>query len=83
MAGSTRPVDIQQAANTINIAGNELVVPWAGIKFSTSGDEIGQNVLGTGLIGQYQKGANGEIALEIVYPFEVATADMIYPFPQY
>jgi branched-chain amino acid transport system substrate-binding protein len=83
MAGSIKPVDIQQAANTINIAGNELVVPWAGIKFSTSGDEIGQNVLGTGLIGQYQKGADGEIVLEIVYPFEVATADMIYPYPSF
>jgi branched-chain amino acid transport system substrate-binding protein len=82
-AGSTKPVDIQQAANTINIPGNELVVPWAGIKFSTSGDEIGQNVLGTGLIAQYQKGPDGNIALEIVYPFDIASADMIYPFPQF
>jgi branched-chain amino acid transport system substrate-binding protein len=83
MAGSTKPIEIQQTANTINIPGNELVMPWDGIKFSTSGDEIGQNVLGTGLIGQYQKGADGEIALEIVYPFDVATADMIYPFPRF
>ncbi len=83
MAGSTKPVDIQQAANTIKIPGSELVVPWAGIKFSTSGDEIGQNVLGSGLIGQYQKGADGKISLEIVYPFDVASADMIYPFPQF
>jgi len=82
-AGSTKPADIQMAANKLHIPGDELVVPWAGIKFSTSGDEIGQNTLGSGLIGQYQKGADGNIGLEIVYPFDVASADMVYPFPQY
>jgi branched-chain amino acid transport system substrate-binding protein len=82
-AGSTEPAAIQKAANEIDIPGSELVVPWAGIKFSTSGDEIGQNTLGSGLIGQYQKSADGQIVLEIVYPFDVASADMIYPFPKY
>jgi branched-chain amino acid transport system substrate-binding protein len=82
-AGATKPADIQRAANALQIPGKELVVPWAGIKFSTSGDEIGQNVQGSGLIGQYQKGPDGKIGLEIVYPFDVASADMIYPFPQF
>jgi len=82
-AGSTQPADIQKAANKLYIPGDELVVPWAGIEFSNSGDEVGQNVLGSGLIGQYQKGVDGKIGLEIVYPFDVASADMIYPFPQY
>ncbi len=82
-AGSTDPKAIQRAANGIEIPGSELVVPWAGIKFSTSGKEIGQNVLGSGLIGQYQKNAGGQIGLEIVYPFDVTTADMIYPFPKW
>ena len=82
-AGSTKPEDIQRAANAIQIPGEELVVPWAGIKFSTSGEEIGQNTLGSGLIGQYQKGPDGKLVLEIVYPFDVASADMIYPFPQF
>ncbi len=80
-AGSTKHADIQAAANAIEIPGSELVVPWAGIKFSTTGDEIGQNVLGSGLIGQYQKGKDGKVGLEIVYPFDVSTANMIYPFP--
>ncbi len=80
-AGSTKPADIQKAANSIEIPGKELVVPWAGIKFSTTGDEIGQNVLGSGLIGQYQMGRDGKIGLEIVYPFDVASANMIFPFP--
>jgi len=82
-AASTEPAAIQKAANELNIPGSELVVPWAGIKFSTSGDEIGQNTLGSGLIGQYQKSADGQIVLEIVYPFDVASADMIYPFPKF
>jgi branched-chain amino acid transport system substrate-binding protein len=82
-AGSTKPADIQRAANTINISGDELVVPWAGIKFSTTGDELGQNVLGSGLIGQYQKQADGSVGLEIIYPFDVASADMIFPMPQF
>ena len=79
-AGSTKPADIQAAANAIDIPGKELVVPWQGIKFSTSGDELGQNVLGMGLIGQYQKGKDGKIGLEIVYPFDVSSADMVFPF---
>lgn len=78
-AGSTKPADIQQAANAIRIPGDQLVVPWAGIQFTPSGDELGQNVLGSGLIGQYQM-VDGKLVLEIIYPFDVATADMIFPF---
>jgi branched-chain amino acid transport system substrate-binding protein len=82
-AGSAKPADIQKAANTIHIPGKELVVPWAGIKFSTTGEELGQNVLGSGLIGQYQKGKDGNVGLEIIYPFDVSSADMIFPFPKF
>ena len=81
MAGSTDPAAIQKAANAIEIPGDELVVPWAGVKFASVGSEMGQNVLGSGLIGQYQKDADGQMGLAIVYPFDVASADMIYPFP--
>lgn len=82
-AGSTKPEDLQKAANSIRIPGEELVVPWAGVQFSTEGEEVGQNVLGSGLIGQYQKGPDGKMILEIVYPFDLSTADMIYPFPKF
>ncbi|MEW6351213.1 MAG: ABC transporter substrate-binding protein [Thermodesulfobacteriota bacterium] len=78
-AGSTKPADIQKAANSIKIDAAELIVPWGGIKFATSGKDIGQNELGTGMVGQYQKGKDGKMTLEIVYPFELATASMIYP----
>ncbi len=76
-AGSTDPKAIQKACNEITIPGNELVMPWEGVKF----DSTGQNVLGRGLIGQYQATREGKIDLEIVYPFDLATANMIYPFP--
>ncbi|HBE44591.1 MAG TPA: branched-chain amino acid ABC transporter substrate-binding protein, partial [Deltaproteobacteria bacterium] len=76
-AKSTDPKAIQKACNELNIPAQELVMPWAGVKF----DETGQNILGRGLIGQYQKKSDGKIDLEIVYPFELATANFIYPFP--
>ena len=78
-AGSVKPADIQKAANSIEIPGDELVVPWQGIKFATTGEDIGQNELGTGMIGQYQKDKDGNITMEIAYPFDVATANLIYP----
>jgi len=82
-AGSTKPEDIQRAANTIMIPGDQLIVPWAGIKFSLSKEDKGQNELGSGIIGQYQKDKEGKIMLEIIYPFDVATANMIYPFKSF
>jgi branched-chain amino acid transport system substrate-binding protein len=82
-AGSLKPEDIQKAANSIEIPASELVVPWAGIKFATSGDDIGQNILGSGLIAQYQKGKDGKMDMEIIYPFNLATANMLYPFPKF
>ncbi len=78
-AGSVKPAAIQAAANSIEIQGSELVVPWKGIKFSTSGEELGQNIWSSGIIGQYQLDKNGQVVMEIVYPFAAASANMIYP----
>jgi len=80
LAGSTEPAAIQKACNRIMIPGDQLIVPWKGIKFAVSGKEPGQNDLGSGIIGQYQKDKDGTITLEIVYPFDIATAQLIYPF---
>jgi branched-chain amino acid transport system substrate-binding protein len=82
-AGSTKPEAIQQAANSITIPGAQLIVPWGGIKFSSSKEDKGQNELGSGIIGQYQKDKTGNIVLEIIYPFDLATANMIYPFKSF
>jgi len=79
-AGSTKPQDIQKTANSITIPGDQLIVPWNGIKFATSGSDKAQNELGSGIIGQYQWDKKGNIVLEIIYPFDVATANMLYPF---
>ncbi|OGQ01292.1 MAG: hypothetical protein A2026_03955 [Deltaproteobacteria bacterium RBG_19FT_COMBO_46_12] len=75
-AASTDPKAIQKACNEIDIPGYELVMPWEGIKF----DATGQNIKGRGLIGQYQW-KEGKVELEIIYPFDLATANMVYPFP--
>ena len=79
-AGSTKPGEIQKTANSITIPGDQLIVPWKGIKFATGGSDRGQNELGSGIIGQYQWDKKGNIVLELIYPFDVATANMIYPF---
>jgi branched-chain amino acid transport system substrate-binding protein len=75
-ARSTDPKAIQKACNEVDIPGYELVMPWDGVKF----DATGQNIKGKGLIGQYQW-KDGKAELEIIYPFELATANMTYPFP--
>jgi branched-chain amino acid transport system substrate-binding protein len=82
LAASTNVDHIRQAANTLLLGADELIVPWQGVKFSSAGDangEVGQNILGSGVIYQYQY--QGEtLTLQLVYPFELATADMIFPF---
>src|SRR4030066_112432 len=75
-ARSTDPKAIQKACNEVDIPGYELVMQWDGVKF----DATGQNIKGKGLIGQYQF-KEGKAELEIIYPFELATSNMIYPFP--
>jgi branched-chain amino acid transport system substrate-binding protein len=45
-AGSTDPEAIRKALIATNMSENQVVMPWAGIKF----DEKGQNLLGAGLI---------------------------------
>lgn len=79
-AGSDRPEDIRKAAGNLHIPGKELIVPWGGIKFGELINEPGQNSLGRGLIGQYQM-KNGSLSLEVIYPFHLATSEMIFPMP--
>jgi len=75
-AESTDPEAIRQAAETIEIPGDELIVPWKGIKFEDVGGETNQNTWSRGLIVQYQKQEP-----EIIYPSDVATAKFIFPWP--
>jgi len=80
-AGSTDPKTLQKTLNEIRVPGKDLVVAWEGIEFGAARPgEKGQNILATGMIGQWQW-KDGENVLEVVYPFDLATADFIYPFP--
>lgn len=82
-AGSTEPAALQKAFNELDIPGDQIITPWKGIRFgSLYPGETNQNIYATGMIGQYQYHADtGQVTLEIVYPFEFATAPMVYPFP--
>ncbi|MBW2039582.1 MAG: ABC transporter substrate-binding protein [Deltaproteobacteria bacterium] len=79
-AKSTDPKAIRKALNKLYIPGKELIMPWKGVRFgSPFPGDTHQNELGSGVINQYQGWPNGK--LQVVYPFEFATADLIYPFP--
>ncbi len=71
-AGSTKPDAIRKALQETNIPGDQLIVPWDGIKF----DQTGQNILGKGITVQV---LNGKYTT--VWPFKLAAKDVVVPFP--
>lgn len=72
-AGSTENYAVQEALQNLDVANEgQLIVPWNGIRF----DESGQNVLAGGIITQLIDGA-----FVTVYPFESAAAEVVYPYP--
>ncbi len=71
-AGSTKPEAIQKALRETNIPGDQLIMPWAAIKF----DETGQNQQGAGIIVQVQDGK-----YVTVWPFNLASKGVIWPMP--
>jgi branched-chain amino acid transport system substrate-binding protein len=73
-AGSTAPEAIREALVKTNIPADQLITPWRGVKF----DETGQNILVDAIVIQYQ-GAKPYT----VWPFNLATKEMIYPIPKW
>lgn len=73
-AGSTKPEAIQKALRETNIPPDQLIMPWTGVRF----DEGGQNTGVKAILQQIQGGA-----YHTVYPFEVATREVIYPLPKW
>jgi branched-chain amino acid transport system substrate-binding protein len=73
-AGSTAPEAVRKALVATNIPGDQLIMTWDHVKF----DETGQNVGVKGIILQMQGGK-----YHTVYPFDVATKDVLYPIPQW
>lgn len=82
-AGSTDPEALKKAFNELDVPAEEHIMPWGDIEFgSLFPGETHQNIGAMGMIAQYQwDEEKGELTFEVIYPFEYASADMIYPFP--
>ena len=68
-AGSAKPDAIRQALVAANVPGEQLIVPWKGVRF----DATGQNVAATPVIQQVTNGT-----YRTVYPFELASLDAMW-----
>ncbi len=74
-AGSTNPAKIRQALLETNLKADQLIMPWDGVKFDP---KTHQNTMGRGIIVQVQ----GE-KYYTVWPFDLATKDVVWPFPKW
>jgi branched-chain amino acid transport system substrate-binding protein len=68
-AGSAKPEDIRTALKATNIPGDQLIMPWKGVKF----DETGQNTLCNPVIAQVFDGA-----YRTIWPFDLAAHDVAW-----
>lgn len=73
-AGSTDPAKINAAFAETNIPGEKMILPWAAIQF----DEKHQLKAGGYVIQQIQDGE-----YYTVWPWELATRDIIWPMPSW
>lgn len=73
-ARSTEPEAIRKALAETNIGGDKLIMPWKGVKF----DETGQNVLGRGILVQIVDGK-----YNTVWPFDMAAREVVWPMPKW
>ena len=75
-AGSTDPEAIKQALLETDYPGESLIMPWQGVKFDP---ETHQNIYGSNLLLQIDE--EGEY--EVVWPFDVATKELVWPAPSW
>jgi branched-chain amino acid transport system substrate-binding protein len=68
-AGSAKPEDIRKALTTTDIPGDQLLMPWKGVKF----DATGQNTEGNPVIQQVFDGQ-----YKTVWPFDLAVVPMVW-----
>ncbi|MDI9336316.1 MAG: ABC transporter substrate-binding protein [Gammaproteobacteria bacterium] len=73
-AGSTDPEAIRKALVATHLPGNKLIMPWSGVKF----DESGQNLLGRGILAQIVDGK-----YHTVWPFDMASRPVVWPMPSW
>jgi branched-chain amino acid transport system substrate-binding protein len=69
-ARSTQPQRLRTALLSLNVPGEQTVMPWAGIQF----DETHQNVLAETLVEQFVGRA-----FQVVYPGDAASRAMVWP----
>ena len=69
-AGSTDPAKVQHALETINVPASDLIMPWAGVRF----DNSHQNIEAQGIVQQVQSGS-----YRVVYPAGSAVAKVAWP----
>ncbi len=68
-SGTGKPEDIRAALVKTDIPGSQTIMPWAGVKF----DSTGQNVAATPVIQQVAKGV-----YHTIYPFDVAVQPPVW-----
>lgn len=73
-AGSTEPEAIRKALSETNIDGKKTIMPWKGIKF----DATGQNIYGAGILVQIVDGK-----YHTIWPFDMAAQDVVWPMPKW
>jgi len=74
-AGTTEPEAVRKALLATDLKPDQMIMPWKGVRFDPN---TGQNELGTPLITQWRGGQ-----LKVVWPFELASADVLYPLPKW
>ena len=72
-AASAKPDDIRRALMSTEIPGDQTIMPWAGVRF----DSTGQNVLATPVIQQVKDGV-----FHTVYPANVAVQEPVWGLTQ-
>jgi branched-chain amino acid transport system substrate-binding protein len=73
-ARSLDPDPIREALKTTDIKGEQLIMPWDGVRFDP---ETGQNMLGKGIIVQVQQGA-----YRTIWPWDLAERPVVWPMPK-
>jgi branched-chain amino acid transport system substrate-binding protein len=68
-AGSTDPERLRQALVATDIPGDQTIMPWKGVKF----DATGQNIAATPVIQQVREGK-----YHTIYPFDVAAEEAVW-----
>lgn len=71
-AKSTDAEAIRKSLAETNLKGDQLIMPWTGVKF----DENGQNTLGRGILVQIVDGK-----YNTVWPFNMASREVTWPMP--